>query len=228
MQGKITLLFLLLIGAVLAGGCTGGDQDGTTPEPTSVPETTAEPSPTVGAIEQPVPTPPGDWGGDSPYEVGFVDPSTYHIPTPTPTVGMTRPPDDLYLVDSSGGWGSDTDPSRMRPYMNISAANASGVMTSDIFYIPFLYWRINATVLAHNAEYSTFKMEIMDANDPSREVGEIQMWASDFAGNGTEQTYTHSEDLLFREGYKEYYLVIRPSSIRSFDIRIEGPAKYMI
>jgi len=227
MQKKsIMVCLLLMAAALLVCGCTeegssAGETPVATPEPT---ETTEAP------VGQPAPTPPGDWGGTEPYEVGFVDPATYHLPTPEPTVTLTRPPDDLNVEYSTGGIGSDAVPSMMKPYANFSAERPSGVMASAIYHVPFPYWALNYTVEAYNSEYSRFSVEIMDANDPNREVGGIKLSGPDFINNASESesNFTRTDTLLLREGFRDYYLVVEPSGLKSFSITILAPAKYMI
>jgi hypothetical protein len=228
MRKKSVIVCLLIVAAaVLVCGCTGENVSaGETPAPT-----TPEPAGTTAApVGQPVPTPPGDWGGSEPYEIGFVDPATYHLPTPTPTVTFTRPPDDLNVAYGQDGTASEAGlfMDVWGQYFEIASEKSGSVMASEIFHIPFPYWAINYTATAHNSEYSAFSVEIRDANDPNRDIGEIKISGPDFINNESETNFTASGAILFREGFRDYYLVIHPTSIKSFSVRVFGPAKYMV
>lgn len=210
---------LVIVAVVLACGCTQQDEGMTEDEITSTPTATVQ---AEGAPAQPVPTPPGEWSGDKPEEVKFVNPSVYHItPTETTNAPFVKPPDDLHVVNT-------TD---MKNYATISAENSSGVMTTEIYHIPFPYWELNYTVTGYNSEYAGFRMEIKDAEDPNREVGEVVLIRSDFKQsiNSTdEDNNTCTGTLLLREGFKDYYFVIHPETIKSFSINIRVPTKYLV
>jgi hypothetical protein len=209
----------LLVLSLLACGCmqAGGEEAQPTPTPA--------PPPQVGSdIPQPVPTPPGQWDGKKPYDVKFVDPATYHItPTVTPTITMVKQPNDLQVE------------TRMKDYAMISSKNASGVMATEVYHIPFPYWELNYTATGYNSEGARLKIEIRDANDPNRPVGEVKLGRADFksptnttVNNSTAKENTCSGTLLLREGFRDYYFVIYPESLRSFDVVIRAPANYMI
>lgn len=218
-----SLIVCLLVAALLACGCTdeAASAGETTPAPT--------PGPTEAPVAQPVPTPPGSWGGSEPKEIRFVDPATYHLPTPEPTVTFTRPPDDLQVL--CAGFGTASKPGvteDWRPYFEIASEKSGSVMASEVFHIPFPYWAINYTATAYNSEHSGFSVEIRDANDPNRDLGSVTLYPADFSKVGDKTDFTSTGALLFREGFKDYYLVIHPTGLKSFSIRVYGPAKYMV
>lgn len=219
----LIVCLLIMAAAALVCGCTDESAPaGETPAPTL-------PEPTEAAVGQPVPTPPGAWDGSEPKEIVFVDPATYHLPTPTPTVAFTRPPDDLHVIYA--GFGTASKPGvteDWRSYFEIASENSGSVMASEVFHIPFPCWAINYTATAYNSEYSGFKVEIRDANDPNRDVGSVILYPADFSKVGDKTDFTSTGSILFREGFKDYYLVIHPTSLRSFSVTVYGPATYMI
>lgn len=82
----LIVCLLIMAAAVLVCGCTDESAPaGETPAPTL-------PEPTEAAVGQPVPTPPGAWDGSEPKEIVFVDPATYHLPTPRPPSPSRGPP----------------------------------------------------------------------------------------------------------------------------------------
>lgn len=207
---------LLLVAMVVGCGCTQQDsgtvENGTSPTPTVVVQAEA------GQV-QPVPTPPGQWNGKDPEEVKFVDPSVYHITPTETTIALVTPPDDLHV-----------DTTSMKDYATISSENVSGVMATEIYHIPFPYWELNYTVTGYNSDYAHFKMEIKDAEDPNREVGDITLGRSEFHAedNSTEEENTSTGTLLLREEFGDYYFVIHPELIKSFSIKIRVPGKYLV
>ncbi len=221
---SLIVCLLIMAAAVLVCGCTDESASaGETPAPTL-------PEPTEAAVGQPVPTPPGAWSGSEPKEIGFVDPATYHLPTPTPTVAFTRPPDDLHVAYGQDGTASEAGLSMnvWGSYFEIASTHSGSVMASEVFHIPFPYWAINYTATAYNSEYSAFSVEIRDANDPNRDVGGIELSGPDFINNDSETNFTASGALLFREGFRDYYMVIDPTGLKSFSVRVFGPAKYLV
>lgn len=208
---------LLVVAVVLACGCT--QQEGEMNEDEITPTQTVAVQ-AEGAPAQPVPTPPGEWGGDKPEEVKFVDPSVYHITPTETTIALVKQPDDLHVNTTF-----------MRDYAAISSKNVSGVMATEVYHIPFPYWELNYTITGYNSDYARFKLEIKDAEDPNRDVGEIALIRSDFkpSVNSTdEENNTCTGTLLLREGFKDYYFVIHPETIKSFSIKIRVPDKYLV
>ncbi|WP_332448586.1 hypothetical protein [Methanoculleus sp.] len=217
MRGRPILLLILIIATVVAGGCTA-PEDAATIQPVS-----PSPAPTevqaVGA-GQPAPTPAVPAGAEkTPKSVGFVDPGTYRLPTPTPTITMTKQPNDLQV---SG---------RMVEYAKATIDYPPGVLATEVYHIPFPYWAINmsATPIGDSA---WLEMEICDPVDPNRAIKEIRFTRGDFllsanvsSENGSVKV-ERSYDI--REGYNDYYFVICSGSLKSLTITIQVPEKYLV
>ena len=224
MQGRHILLLILLAAAVIAGGCTTPEEAGET-QPASPP---LSPAPTevqaVGA-GPPAPPPAAPVRGDkTPQSVGFVDPQTYHIPTPTPTIAMRTQPDDLRV---SG---------KMVKYAVVTCDYPPGVLATEVYHIPFPYWDLNVSATPMN-EYPWLVIEVRDPEDPNRVVKEIRYSRGDmlYAGNGTTQSTSvensaieKRETFTIREGYGDYYFTIRSGSLKSLELTILIPEKYLV
>ncbi len=222
MQGRHILVLILLIGAAMAGGCTaeeeaaGTQSAATTPAPTEVQA--------VGG-SQPAPTPPVPLRGkDQPQSVGFVDPATYHIPTPTPTTTMMRPPQDVQIS------GNLVD------YAEVTCDYPPRVLATEVYHIPFPYWVVNVSAMPMN-EYPWLVIEIRDPDDPNRIVKEIRHSRADILYYGNTSTVTNRSELkpiekevtyIIREGYDDYYFSIRSESLKSLTITIRVPEKYLV
>ncbi|WP_298665707.1 hypothetical protein [uncultured Methanofollis sp.] len=224
MQRIDILACCVLVLSLLACGCTqpGGDgaQSGT--NTTTVPALTpGSPSPQAeSSSPRAVPTPPGEWDGKKPYDVKFVDPATYHITlTVTPTTTPVKPPNDLHV-----------DTVAMKDYAKISSTKVEKVMTTEIYHIPFPYWELDYTVNAQFKERARFDLEVRDAEDPNRLLAEVNMNRANFMTpkNNTLGNTANSGTLLFREGFKDYYFVIRTDKISSFSLVIKVPEKYLV
>ncbi len=220
MQGRHILLLVLLAAAVVAGGCTTTEDAGDTGDAQPVSPT---PSPTltqaVGA-GQPAPTPAGPIRGEeTPQSVGFVDPRTYHIPTPTPTITMTKLPDDLRVSE------------KMVEYAVVTCEYPPRVLATEVYHIPFPYWAVDVSATPMN-EYPWLVMEIRDPDDPNRVIEEIRYSRGDILYAGTSFTGSSSvekeETFTIREGYDDYYFVIRSESLKSLTITIKVPEKYLV
>lgn len=220
MQGRHILVLILLIGAAMAGGCTaeeeaaGTQSAATTPAPTEVQA--------VGG-SQPAPTPPVPLRGkDQPQSVGFVDPATYHIPTPTPTTTMMRPPNDIHVSE------------KMVEYAVISCNDGlygRRVLATEVYHIPFPYWAITVSATA-GTDYPWLVVEIRDPDDPNRLVEEIRYFRGDILevkSNATQNSPVEKDKtFLIREGYGDYYFVTHSESLKSFTITISVPEKYLV
>lgn len=214
MQGPHILLLILLAAAVIAGGCTTPEEAGDK-QPASP---TLSPAPTevqaVGA-GLPAPTPAAPVRGDkTPQSVGFVDPRTYHIPTPTPTITMRTQPDDLRV---SG---------KMVAYATVICDHPPGILATEVYHIPFPYWDLGLSVTPMNDD-PWFTMEIRDPEDPNRVVRNIQYSRSDILSSSGDAR-TKEETFTIREGYGDYYFIIRSESLKSFTVTIEVPEKYLV
>jgi len=217
------LLLILLAVATLASGCMTPGEESEETQPT--PAATAAPPPDetqpVGG-SLPAPTPPVPTRGEEiPRSLGFVDPATYRIPTPTPTPTMMRPPDDVRVS------------SKMVEYAVVSCDYPPRILATEVYHIPFPYWAINVSATPMN-DYPWLKIEIRDANDPNRVVEELQYSRGDILSNfsvdnnTTESEARKSEELTIREGYGDYYFIIRSESLKTLDIRILVPEKYLV
>lgn len=222
MQGRHILVLILLAAAVIVGGCTTTEGDTTDTQPS--PQT---PAPTeVQAVggNQPAPTPPVPPRGkdDKPQSVGFVDPATYHIATPTPTTTMMKPPNDIRISE------------KMVEYATVSCNDGlygRRVLTTEVYHIPFPYWAITVNATA-GTDYPWLVVEIRDPDDPNRLVEEIRYFRGDILeveSNATvNNTVKKDKTFLIREGYDDYYFVTRSESLKSFTITISVPEKYLV
>jgi len=218
MQGCHILLLILLAAAIIAGGCTTPEEAGET-QPASP---TLSPAPTevqaVGA-GLPAPTPAAPVRGDkTPQSVGFVDPRTYHIPTPTPTTTMTKPPNDLQV---SG---------KMVAYATVTCDHPPGVLATEVYHVPFPYWDLNVSATPMN-EYPWLVIEVRDPEDPNRVIRKIQYSRSDILHSGNSSTgdaTKKQETFTIREGYGDYYFTIRSGSLKSLELTILIPEKYLV
>lgn len=222
MQGRHILVLILLIGAVMAGGCTTEEESAdaqsaaTTPAPTEVQA--------VGG-SQPAPTPPVPLRGkERSQSVGFVDPATYHIATPTPTTTMMKPPVDIRVSD------------KMVEYAVISSEYPPRVLATEVYHIPFPYWAVKVSATPMN-EYPWLAVEIRDPDDPNRIVKEIRYSRSELLIFGdvsvknattTNSTAEKERTYTIREGYDDYYFTIRSESLKSFKITVSVPEKYLV
>ncbi|WP_286681399.1 hypothetical protein [Methanoculleus sp. DTU007] len=214
MQGRHILVLILLAAAVIVGGCTTTEGDTTDTQPS--PQT---PAPTeVQAVggNQPAPTPPVPPRGkdDKPQSVGFVDPATYHIATPTPTTTMMNQPNDVRV---SG---------KMVEYAEVTCEYPPRVLATEVYHIPFPYWAFTVSATPMN-EFPWLAVEIRDPDDPNRIVKEIRYSRNDILvpdGNSDGK----EERFIIREGYDDYYFVTRSESLKSFTITISVPEKYLV
>ncbi len=220
MQGCHILLLILLAAAAVAGGCTAtgdaGEAQPVSPTPTEAHE--------IGA-GQPAPTPAAPARGDkTPQSVEFVDPATYHIATPTPTTTMTKLPNDLQV---SG---------EMVEYSTATIDYPARVLATGVYHIPYPYWDLNVSATPMN-DYPWLVIEVRDPEDPNRVVKEIRYSRSDilYSGNSSHSSNSSTkaatqkeETFTIREGYDDFYFVIRSESLKSLTITIKVPEKYLV
>ncbi|MDD2473738.1 MAG: hypothetical protein PHR49_07100, partial [Methanoculleus sp.] len=176
---------------------------------------------------QPAPTPAGPVRGEkTPQSVEFVDPRVYHIPTPTPAITMTKLPDDLRV---SG---------KMVEYATATVDYPPRVLATGTYHIPYPYWDLNVSVTPMN-EYPWLGIEVRDPEDPNRVVKKIQYSRSDilYPDNSSRSTGNSSttvdfsereETFTIREGYDDFYFVIRSESLKSLTLTIRVPEKYLV
>jgi hypothetical protein len=154
--------------------------------------------------------------------VEFVDPATYHIPSPTPTTTMMKPPNDIRVSE------------KMVEYAVVSCDDGlygRRVLTTEVYHIPFPYWAVTVSATAGN-DYPWLVVEIRDPDDPNRLVEEIRYFRGDILH--VESNATRNDPLekdktfLIREGYGDYYFVTRSESLESFKITISVPEKYLV
>jgi len=122
---------------------------------------TLEPLPTAPPVTTPVPTP--TWSGDV-ESLSFVDPSIYDVEFATPKP-VIEPPHSPPPVTN---WTT---------YMTLEGTTSG---TTGIFSIPYNKWRIKYSVTPMNPEFSTFDLEIRDAMNPNKFVGEISIQNYEF------------------------------------------------
>ncbi|MDK2988660.1 MAG: hypothetical protein PWR16_189 [Methanoculleus sp.] len=221
MQGRHTLLLILITAAVIAGGCMAPESaaDAQPASPTPAP-TEAQ---AVGG-SQPAPTPPVPArGAGQPQSVRFVDPATYHLSvTPAPTTTMMKPPNDIRISE------------KMAEYAAVSCDEGlygRRVLTTESYHIPFPYWEVTVSATAAN-DYPWLVVEIRNPDDPNRLVEEIRYFRGDILhveSNATRNNPPEKEKtFVIREGYDDYYFVTRSESLESFKITISVPEKYLV
>ncbi|MDK2863363.1 MAG: hypothetical protein PWQ46_1073 [Methanomicrobiaceae archaeon] len=218
-----TLLLVLLAVAAIAGGCMMPDEESAEMQPT--PPATAPPADERQAAggSLPAPTPPVPTPGEEvPQSLGFVDPATYRIPTPTPMPTMMRPPDDVRVSE------------KMVEYAVVSCDYPPRLLATEVYHIPFPYWAVEISTTPMN-DYPWLRIEIRDANDPNRVVEEIRYSKGELLSSIYVDTDTTEDDearkaetLTIREGYDDYYFIIRSESLETLDIRILVPEKYLV
>lgn len=190
----------------------------TVPEPTVtyIPYITASPT-------TPVPTPTPKWKGVA-QNVSFVDPSTYHVNFDTgSSINITPQP------PSSGPNSSANNTLTMIPYATI-VGQWSG--TTDIVYIPFPYWQLDySNTVPLSDDIARLNIQVMDADDPNRFVRSITVPFTAFKAVGINTNATGQAQRqwteTFYEGYKKYYFVINTIGIKSYNIKILIPQKYV-
>jgi len=210
------LLLILITAAVVAGGCTAPQEDPANARPVSP---TSSPVPTevqaVGA-GQPAPTPAVPAGAEKiPKSVGFVDPQTYHLPTPTPTIATSARPDDLQVSGS------------MVRYATAAASNRPpGLLATEVYHIPFPYWAVNVSATPRG-EYPWLTMELYGRDDPNHIVKAVKYSRNDFPYSEGE-FQKKEEQFTILEGHGDYYFVIRSGSLKSLEITVLIPEKYLV
>lgn len=216
MQGCHILLLILLAAVAVAGGCTApvdpmnAQPGSSTQSPLLILAQTV-----LGGFPAPTPVVPvGENKTQGLRSVGFVDPRTYHIPTPTPTTAMTKQPNDLRVSENMVG------------YATAVRDSPPGVLATEVYQVPFPYWAVNISATPMN-DYSWLTIEIHDNEDPNRIVQTIQYSRHDFPNEGGEFK-EKKERFTIREGYRDYYFIARSGSLKSLEITILVPEKYLV
>ncbi|MFA5613915.1 MAG: hypothetical protein WC993_05540 [Methanoculleus sp.] len=205
MQRRTILLLLIVVAATIAGGCMAPD----------IPESLRNP-PSLYPTPAPVATEVREAGPDHParYEIEFVDPQRYHVPTPTPTIAFSRPPDDVRISE------------KMVVYATATIDRPGRVIATETYHIPFPHWDLTVKMTPMN-EFPWFDMDVRDARDPNRIIQAIQYSRGDIlSGDGGSKE--KKETFTIREGYGDYYFIARSESLRSLTITIEVPEKYLV
>lgn len=185
-----------------------GEEAGPTVTPAWVPTI-----PPATAPPTPAPTTAPPWNG-TPQKIGFVDPSTYQIPTGESRVNMTALP-----VNRSA-------PTRWVTYATIDGYWSG---TTGIVRIPGPIWRLDYSDIAtSNYEISLFNCQVMDAADPNRFVRIITLDFRDFlAAKDNPNLRKEQWVSTFYEGYHDYYFVINARCIDSYHLKIQVPEEYL-
>ena len=216
MQRRHILLLILLMAAVIAAGCTTQEESGDTQPLSPTPAPAVTEGEAVGG-SLPAPTPPAPARGEAvpPYKVGFVDPQTYHIATPTPTVTISKPPNDVRVSE------------KMVEYATVTIDHPPGVLATEVYHIPFPYWDLSVSVTPMN-EYPWVVMEVRDPEDPNRAITEPIQYSRHDIFSVEKGSEAKEETFTIREGYGDYYIVIRSESLKSLTITVKVPEKYLI
>ena len=213
MQGRHILLLILLTAVVAAGGCTTSEDGGAqTISPAPTPAVTQAQA--VGAgLPAPTPAAPPR-ANKTPQSIEFVDPQTYHLPTPTPMTTLSKPPNDLRVSE------------KIVEYATVNADYPPHVLATEVYHIPYPYWSLNVSATPMN-DYPWFAMEIRKPDDPNRVVKEIRYSRSDIL-HSEDESKEQEEMFVIREGYGDFFFVIRSESLKSFNVTIGVPEKYLV
>ncbi|NLM29019.1 MAG: hypothetical protein GX216_01105 [Methanomicrobiales archaeon] len=205
MQRRLILLLLIVVAAIIASGCLA-------PE---IPEGLRRP-PSLYPTPAPVATETREAAPDHPvrHEIEFVDPQRYHIPTPTPTIPLSKPPDDVRVSE------------RMVVYATATIDRPGRVVATETYHIPFPHWDLTVKMTPVGEE-PRFEMDVGDARDPNRVIQAIRYSRNEIL-SGSKDSKEKKETFTIREGYGDYYFIIRSESIRSLTITIEIPEKYLV
>ncbi|WP_292392516.1 hypothetical protein [Methanoculleus sp. UBA303] len=212
MQGRLILLLILLAAAVLAGGCMAPEESAEA-QPVS-PAPSPSPPPAVGA-GFPAPTPAAPVrAGTAPRSVGFVDPRTYHIPTPTPTIAMTTQPNDLRVAEG------------LIEYATATSNGPPGVLATEAYHIPFPYWAFSVSATPMN-DFPWLEIKVYEKDDPNRIVETVHYSRNEFPYSGG-KFGEKKERFVILEGYRDYYFIVRSGSLKSLEISVFVPEKYLV
>ncbi|WP_292522140.1 hypothetical protein [Methanoculleus sp.] len=216
MQGRHILLLIFLAAAVVIAGCTAPENTAPDSQPPS-PTPSSAPVEAVGA-GQPAPTPavPARAGG-APQSVEFVDPATYHIPSPTPTIAMTKQPNDLRVLEGMSTYAVVTS-EKLSP--------APRDFATEAYHIPFPYWAVNVSAVPIG-DFPLITVEIRDPKDPNRVIETIRYSRNEFP-TSDRKFNEKDQRFLIKEGYRDYCFVVHTESIRSFKITVYVPTKYLV
>lgn len=234
MQGRHILLVVLLAAAAVVGGCTAPEDTANTQSISPTPSPAPTEAQVVDAgLSAPTPAVPAR-ESKMPQNVTFVDPRIYQIPTPTPTIAMTKMPDDLRV---SG---------KLVDYAKTTVDYPPRVLATEVYHIPYPYWAVNVSATPMN-DYPWLTMDIYQKDDPNRVVREIRYSRSDIAHPGNVSTNSSStssnttssnsttsgsaqrgETFTVLEGYDDFYFVIRSESLKSLTVTIQVPEKYLV
>ncbi|QYZ80257.1 hypothetical protein E2N92_12855 [Methanofollis formosanus] len=171
------------------------------------------PTVTVAPAQTPMPTPTPTWDG-KPREIGFVDPGSYSINiSDDPTLQAVKFPT------------SSRPNNKMTTYAEV---HGEGSGTTEIIHIPYPYWELWYDADPYNTEYCFFNVQVMDANDPNRFVRILSHPYTDFkSGNVTRGDTKSGWTEQFYEGSGDYWFVINTRCIRSYDLEIMVPERYV-
>lgn len=173
----------------------------------------AVPTPTVTAPPLQTPTPTPAWDGKA-KEIGFVDPGSYSINLTEDRIGRETPfPTSSRIVNN------------MTTYAEI---HGEGSGTTEIIHIPYPYWELWYDADPYNTEFCFFNVQVMDANDPNRFVRILSHPYTDFkSGNVTRDNTKSRWTEQFYEGSGDYWFVINTRCIRSYDLQVMVPERYV-
>lgn len=169
--------------------------------------------PTAAPTPEPSPTPTPSWDGKV-HEIGFVDPTVYHLNTTVGQIKMGEVP--------SVNVSSNT-------MVTYATVHGTGSGTTEIIHVPTPYWQLRYDVDPYNTDFGYFNVQVMDATDPNRFVRIVTLQRADLI-LGEKSTAKWKEDNwkeTFYEGQKDYWFVINTRCIRSYTLQIMVPEKYV-
>jgi len=203
----------------------------------------------VTAVTPPAPTTVPTWDKTVKI-VEFVDPSSYGIslnqslPNGTRIESVSRNTSRVLFAKVSGQYSATTQVMHMPfPYWEIwysvePAGKMGGKdqkMSSSTVTGPEGSG-ISKTVIqgSFSVINPTFTLQVMDADDPNRNVRTITppggldstLWESG-TGSGVDSSDPRPWKEKFFEGRKNYYFVINAESVNSYDIEIRVPTEYI-
>ncbi|MBP2145174.1 hypothetical protein J2129_000628 [Methanofollis sp. W23] len=212
----VAAIVIVIIVAVVVKPMVNGEDPGQgTPGVTGPGNGSVVPTPSVTDPPLPTPTPAPGWDG-KPQEIGFVDPSSYNLSLVKERV---QAPIRYPALPQSTN--------KMVTYAEIHGTESG---TTEIVHIPYPYWELWYEADPYNTEFCFFNIQVMDANDPNRFVRILSHPHADFKQGNTTKSDSETDGMWsekFFEGYRDYWFVINTYCIKSYDLKVMVPERYV-
>lgn len=173
------------------------------------------PTPVVTIPPLPTPMPTQTWDG-TPQEIGFVDPSSYNL-------NLTK--DRIKTAIRYPALPQSTH--KMVTYAEIHGTDSG---TTEIVHIPYPYWELWYEADPYNTEFCFLNIQVMDADDPNRFVRILSHPHADFKKGSNKESDSETDRTWsekFFEGYRDYWFVINTYCIKSYDLKVMVPERYV-